>query len=91
MCETKQQVCYSKKTINAAGENTKLFFFFFFLNIKYIFRKTTTVQSWLFNASTIDGELDSTSTMSVKQSRRKNNMREILSSQFMQPSGHKVL
>jgi hypothetical protein len=33
MCETKQQVCYSKKTTNAAGEKYKKTKFFFILNI----------------------------------------------------------
>jgi hypothetical protein len=89
MCETKQQVCYSKKTTNAAGEN-----FSFINNFTYIyiltFRKTTTVQSWLLNASTINGQSHSTFTMSNKQSRRQNNMREILPGQSMQLSGYKV-
>ncbi|CAF1323410.1 unnamed protein product [Adineta steineri] len=52
-------------------------------------RKTSTVQSGLLNASNIDSQYNSTITMSNKQNRRQNNMREILSRQFMQQSGHK--
>jgi hypothetical protein len=90
MCETKQQVCYSKKTINAAGKNAGKKHLFFHINYSLIYRKTTTVQSWLLNASTIDWQSYSTSTMSFKQSRRQDYMRQILPSQFMQPAGHKV-
>ncbi|CAF1651296.1 unnamed protein product, partial [Adineta ricciae] len=52
-------------------------------------RKTSTVHSWLYNSSIVDGQSHSTITMSIKQSRRKNYMREILSHQLVQQSGHK--
>lgn len=88
MCETKQQVCYSKKTTSAAGRKKDLYSFSI-QNI-LIYRKTTTVQSRLLNASTIDRQSYSTITMSNKQNRRQDNMREILPGQSMQLSGHKV-
>ena len=53
-------------------------------------RKTTTVQSRLLNATTINKQLFSTSTMYDKQNRRQDNLREILPNQSMQSSGHKV-
>jgi hypothetical protein len=94
MCELKQQICYSKKSTNADGKKNNKFpknHFFCLINFfanKY--RKTSTLQPWLLNASTIDGEHYSTITMSIKQSRRKNYMREILSDRFVQQGGHKV-
>jgi len=93
MCETKQQVCYSKKTTNAAGRSTNSSSFFFsYIDLVCTFsRKTSTVQSRLLNATFIHNEqYSSTGTMYEQQSRRQNNMREILSNKSMQSPGHKV-
>ncbi|CAF4455404.1 unnamed protein product [Rotaria socialis] len=52
-------------------------------------RKTTTVQPWLYNATFVDGQYYSRVTMSIKQSRRKDRLREILPGKLMQQSGYK--
>ena len=44
----------------------------------------------MLNASTVDREYHTASTVLVKQSRRQDHLREILSNQFVQPAGHKV-
>ncbi|CAF5176637.1 unnamed protein product, partial [Rotaria magnacalcarata] len=52
-------------------------------------RKTTTVQPWLYNATFVDGQYYSRITMPIKQSRRKDRLREILPGKLMQQSGYK--
>ena len=86
MCESKQQICYSKKITNDAGEysqtDTSSLSMIFFLP-----RKTSTVQSGLLSTSINDGQQFS---MSPDQSRRKNHLHEILPGQSMQQRGSKV-
>jgi hypothetical protein len=92
MCESKQQICYSKKTTNADGKLSKFTKTFSYL-INFLLnksRKTSTIQSWLHDASDIDRQSYSTITMSIKQSRRKDYMREILPSGSVQQRGYKV-
>lgn len=98
MCESKQQICYTKRTTNTAGK--QLSFVRSYLCVSSGSRKTTTVQSWLFGTTTSggngddddssNGQFHSTITMSVKQSRRKNRLRQILSHVHVQHAGHKV-
>lgn len=86
MCESKQQICYSKKITNDAGTPS--------LSISYLLthflhRKTSTIQSGLFStSSSIDHRQFS---LSSDQSRRKDHLHEILPRQSLQQRGSQVI
>ena len=60
--------------------------FFFITNS----RRTSTVQSRLFHATSIDNQYHSRITMSIKPNRRKDHMRKVLFRELMQQSEYKV-
>ncbi len=76
--------------MNKQTRRTHTYIYIWFSLDSFSNRKTSTVQSWLLNASIVDGQSHSTIPMSIKQSRRKDYLHEILPSQSMQQRGSKV-